>query len=623
MANFADQEHPARGLKRLRLLGLKRVSPEKRSRPSAVFLQIDGLSYRNFRRAIGSGKLPFLSRLLRKRQAVAGPWHAMLPTSTAAFQAGLFYGHNDNIPGFHWYDKITGREVHMNGTGDTARVEEEIQQQAPHYRGLLAGGSSYSALYTGGADNTFLTFARLFSPRYNLTTKRRWLMLFMISQLLLLGRVLYYTVIELILTLYDLIRGLLSRKNTLHEFKFAFPRIFSVVVCREIATLAAILDIYRGVGPIYVNYFAYDEHAHHRGPDSRFAFWALRGIDASIRRIWKAAQKARRSKIRHYDVFIWSDHGQVESTPFHDLFQETPEYHFDMLFQALYRKDDKDYLEKLHGQAGVKKTAPIQGTHHAPLFQMAAPENLELQARRADFVSESSPRWLAHLVNRLMQPALDFRSYIESLSPTSTARGFHFVSTGPMAHAYFTDDKEPLTYEQVRMRYPYFLELIAQHKGCGFILCRTGAGGCQIGYDGQWLDIFDEEAIRAHFPLDFARIILSRRKDLCRWANMKSSGDLLIFGQREPDRPVITYTYEHGSHGGPSPQETLPFLLVPVAIAPNWPEISHEKVEKLLTLKDLHHRLRQAYNPQRIVELKRDIIPLDIAIAPESYSKQA
>lgn len=610
MKQSPDLPHTAHRLGRLRLLGLQRASREKRARPSCVMLQIDGLSHENFQRALQTGKLPFLARLLEQRQAVAGPWRSMLPTSTSAFQTGLFYGNNDDIPGFFWYDKTRGRKVKMNGSEDTARLEEEMKGRVAPYPGLLAGGSSYSALFTGGAENTIMTFARLFSPRYNLKARRGWIWLFILSQFLLLARVAYYTLIEFCLCIYDLVRALLTGKNRSAEFKFIIPRIFSVVICREIATLATILDIWRGVGPVYVNYFAYDEHAHLRGPDSRFAYWTLRGIDASIHRIWRAAEKARRQGVRHYDVFVWSDHGQTPSVPFHELFQGEPGQHFDMLFRALYGPLQKGVA----GGETRRKKPPV------------APGYVEMQGQRAEQLSEMGPRWMRRVMNPLIRPAREVEAYLEQIHPPDPEHRISFVSTGPVAHLCVDSCAAPLSYEDWCEQFPLFLKLIAQHQGIGFTLARTRAGGCRVGYDGHWLDLAKADELRRHLPRSMARMLTERSEEFRRWANMKSAGDLLIFGQREAGRPAIAYTYEFGSHGGPSPQETAPFIVVPAAIAASWPEVGGAKSERLLTLADLHRRLRMTYNPQNIIELDPAwpaAAPVDAPAEPSPFEQQA
>ena len=60
----------------------------------------------------------------------------------------------------------------------------------------------------------------------------------------------------------------------------------------------------------------YHEQSHRRGPASRFAHWTLKGIDAAVRRIYRDAQ---RSAVRDYDVWIYADHGQEETVPYHRL----------------------------------------------------------------------------------------------------------------------------------------------------------------------------------------------------------------------------------------------------------------------------------------------------------------
>lgn len=46
----------------------------------------------------------------------------------------------------------------------------------------------------------------------------------------------------------------------------------------------AIFDIKSGTKVIHLNFMGYDEHAHRRGPSSRFAYWTLKGIDAAVKK---------------------------------------------------------------------------------------------------------------------------------------------------------------------------------------------------------------------------------------------------------------------------------------------------------------------------------------------------
>jgi hypothetical protein len=120
-------------------------------------------------------------------------------------------------------------------------------------------------------------------------------------------------VVEMVLAVLDFFRDTLSGRNFFSELQFVPTRVAICVLLREWVTAGAQIDAARGLPVIHVNYLGYDEQAHHRGPSSAFAHWSLRGIDEAIERIWKAAHRSRR---RHYDLWVYSDHGQEAVTPF-------------------------------------------------------------------------------------------------------------------------------------------------------------------------------------------------------------------------------------------------------------------------------------------------------------------
>lgn len=566
-------------LRKISWLGLE---PEQAGNHSTfVITQIDGLSEANFQRALRANRLPYLSKLLREKKMVVGPWRALVPTSTAAFQIGMFYGIFDRIPGFFWFGREQERRIRMNNSDDTAMVEKEAIQWADPYPGLLSGGSSYSALFTGGASNTLLTFSRLFSPRLNLSTRNRWIYLFILSQVFLVLRIIYYSLVEVIISFYDFVKSLLSPVSPMAEMKFLFPRIASVVFCREIATLAAILDIYRGVGPIYLNYFSYDEHAHHRGPNSAYAFWTLRGLDASIRRIWKAAQRAEKMGIRSYDVIVMSDHGQVRSYPFYDVMEQGADQHFDLLFKALYGSANNGG-EQASGNGRRRRQRP----------KRHSPELVERQLQRTDDVLPAFVG-LRSIFKFLTLPAR--RSLMRDEKMRERDVQIQFVTTGPLAHMCLAGRQGCVPYEEWLERFPLFLDVIAQHDGVGFTLCRTRSGGCMVGSKGEWVDLDDEQAVGRICTPAAAEAIRKHREELQTLANMDWAGDFLLFGYGRPDHRVVSYSFERGSHGGVSPEETTPFFMVPAGRAEHWPELSGFDRVNLLTLPMLHDRLKMLY----------------------------
>jgi hypothetical protein len=536
--------------------------------------------------------MPFLAGLLKDGAARLVPWRAMLPTSTSAFQAGLFYGDNADIPGFFWLDKRSGQVVRMNGLEDTARVEERIRARVAPYAGLLAGGSSYSALFAGGARYTFMTFSRMFSPRLNLSTSWRMVLLFALSQAMSLLRIAWYSIVELALALYDLAVGLFKSRNKFLEFRFLFPRVASVVFCRELATLATVLDVYRGVGPIYVNHFAYDEHAHHRGPRSRFAFWTLKGLDASIRRVGRAIDYARERGIREYDLYVWSDHGQVATAPFHERMEQDPERHFDLLFRTFYGRTDaqRREAERRHAAERIERGRIVRGPRRRRALHH------ERAAGRIEHIEGAFPVGVRRVVKTMARPAREAAAREARKYPLDPEHRVRVVTTGPVANLYLMDTVEPIAYETWRESYPHFIDAVAAHQALGFALARRADGGCMAGCAGAWFALEDDAAMRQACPALVLGVLQQRREEFRRWANMPSAGDLILFGLGAGDGEAsVSFSYEYGGHAGPSQEETTPFILLPTGGAARWPEAALRQERPVLTLEDLHRAFREAY----------------------------
>src|SRR5690606_15383089 len=119
--------------------------------------------------------------------------------------------------------------------------------------------------------------------------------------------------VELLLAVIDCIRGTIAGHDLWRELKFIPMRVAVVIALRELATIGVEMDVARGLPVIHVNFLGYDEQAHRRGPASPFAHWTLKGIDGAIARIWRAAHRSAR---RHYDIWIYSDHGQEHTVSF-------------------------------------------------------------------------------------------------------------------------------------------------------------------------------------------------------------------------------------------------------------------------------------------------------------------
>src|SRR5262250_925688 len=209
-----------------------RLGPaETTARRRFLVVQIDGLSREVFATALRGGRIPNIARLLADGRFVARAMSVGLPSSTPAFQAAAMYGVKPDIPGFHYYDKRAQRELHFPEPGVADFVES---RHARGRRGILEGGSCYGCVFTGGADNSFLTFARLMKP-----TRAGLSLLRLAASTLLLGWVVtkcfVLTAVELWRFLWRL---LLERESVSHDgLRWLGLKIVFSIWLRELFTL--------------------------------------------------------------------------------------------------------------------------------------------------------------------------------------------------------------------------------------------------------------------------------------------------------------------------------------------------------------------------------------------------
>ena len=132
------------------LVRLWRLPPAMKDegRAGLVMIQIDGLSLFELQRAIKSGKLPFLRRLMHRERYTPQPLYTGLPATTPAVQGELFYGVSSIVPAFQYFDRELGRMVNLFEPATAAALEKRL---AGLGAGLLQGGSAYSDIFAGGA----------------------------------------------------------------------------------------------------------------------------------------------------------------------------------------------------------------------------------------------------------------------------------------------------------------------------------------------------------------------------------------------------------------------------------------------------------------------------------------
>jgi hypothetical protein len=289
-----------------------RLSPPTGDQPARRFLviQIDGLSREVFDRALAGGSLRNTRRLLATGRLARRDLAVGMPTSTPAFQASIMYGVRPDIPGFHFYDKRAGRELHFPQRGVAALVERRI---AGDGAGILEGGACYACVFTGGASDSLWTYARLKQlTRAGSGLRRTVLSVLLIGWVAL--KSVGLTLVTVARTVARAPAALLAGRFRLRRTVLALGVDIGVSIwARHLFTLLVSADLYRGVPAIYVNFLDYDVAAHAFGPEDRLAFRALRRVDRSIGQLVRIL---RRLPELGYDLYILSDHGQARCRPF-------------------------------------------------------------------------------------------------------------------------------------------------------------------------------------------------------------------------------------------------------------------------------------------------------------------
>ncbi len=290
----------------LRLSKLERPTAE----PGLVMVQIDGLSFTQFNRALQKKKLPFLGMLLRKEQYVLHPFYSGLPSNTPAVQGELFYGVKGCVPAFNFMDRSTGEQVKMFDAKYVEKFEPRLKAQGV---GLLEGGSSYSNIYTGGAKESHFCWGKMGWDGIWHAINPTVLPFVIILYLDIFVRTFLLLVVEFFLAVVECLKGTFKGRVFLRELELVYLRTLICVFLRDFIVAGVCMDIRRGLPVIHMNFLGYDEQAHCRGPSSRFAHWALLGIDEAIKNIHHVM---RESSYRDYDLWVYSDHGQEKTVPY-------------------------------------------------------------------------------------------------------------------------------------------------------------------------------------------------------------------------------------------------------------------------------------------------------------------
>ncbi len=486
----------------MKLFGLHKSEHTPRNK-GLIIIQIDALSKKQIENAIQAGRVPFIKSLLNKQYYKLYSHYSGMPCSTAAVQAELFYGIKAAVPAFSFYDYKTKRVFIMFNPSDVREIEHRLKQKG---KPLLTSGTAYSDIYTGGAEESHYCIANLiikkiFRPRHILS--------FIIMPLMhfySLVRTIILFVIEIFLAVTDFFRGLIKGQDIGKELKFIPSRVAMCVLLREFIVIGAKIDIARGMPVIHLNFMGYHEQSHRRGATSRFAHWTLRGIDEAIKRVWVAAHK---SAVREYDVWLYSDHGQIDSISYMKKFGKTIHEAVEETFVDMKFSRSKNQTHKKIGflaRTGLRKSRFFAGIF--PSHPLPDDNN--------PVITALGPTGHVYLRNSL--ETRDIKKFVLDL-----------IKHTHVPMVFLTNKNNPEKKVEVWTEEGHFI------------------------LPDQADEVFDTSSVFYHEMLqDF---IYSCKQVNC--------GDLIMCGWDKKTGKCLTFAIENGSHGGITTEEAEGFAVVP------------------------------------------------------------
>jgi hypothetical protein len=469
--------------------------------------------------------MPFVQRLVDRHGFRVAPMNVGLPSSTPAFQMAAMYGVRPDIPGFHYHDKQRHDDIYFPRAGDAAHVEET---QARGREGIVGDGSTYGCVFTGGAVNNLFSFAMLKRPSG--AGLLRLLSLFVVL-LWVMAKCVVLTAVELVRAFMRLIADPVT--ETGRGWKWLAIKIGLSVWVRQLFTLAVSSDIYRGAPSIYVNYLDYDVFAHAYGPRSRRAYRALRRIDASIHQLWNVM---RRVPEHQYDLYILSDHGQTDSTPYTRLHGGV--------------RIERHLFDEFFDPSG---TAPVTTATSRGRRLLSAVQTLRRNRPYGVF-----QRFLNYLER-------DFLSQLTDVRETHERGGVRVVAAGPNAFVYFMHSVDPVPIEAIDERSPGLVDELSRSRGIGLVLVRS-AKGPVCAWRGKRYAMSELGA----GPFAGREDVDLVGQGIADLMAMRCAGDLVLYGHGTLDGDV-SFIAEQGAHAGPSADEMQTFIVHPGHATPPAP----------------------------------------------------
>ncbi len=497
-----------------------------------IIMQIDGLPHQILMKAVSEGHMPYLQSLLASGHFNVSRYRCGIPGNTPATQSGIMYGENGEIPAFRWLRKKDDTLISFKNPLSARMMEKRISKDR---QGILHGGSSYVNLLSGGATRSVFTLSTFLTQDMQKRLSGLAIFLLIFLNIVPLLRTLASSVLELSRELFEYLEIRLKGRTQKSEGFFPIVRIFSNVLFFEVATMGALIDINRGKRAIYLTYNGYDEAAHQRGPETKYALKALRVIDKGIRKVVNRTLKKKRGM--RYDVFVLSDHGQHPSIPFRYQYGESLE-------NFIYSKVEEGRITQYGG-----------GEHVKDYLMLALSSTLQGFADQNLFFMRRMFKNLARYIERNIGQE-ERKTSKESIS---------ILNSSPMSNIYFNFSPDRVDLEEIERVYPGLVGALVRHEGIGLIVCSSNGEPLILSRQGRVFYRNGAKTVDGEDPLKPFEDAEYIEQEILTQMAMPEAGDLVLYGAYSDSR-VINFEEQMGGHGGIGGMQNTPFILYPSGV---------------------------------------------------------
>lgn len=480
-----------------------------------VFLQLDGVGHEVLQRAAKDGVMPTVAEWLATTHRLT-PWRTDWSSQTGASQLAILHGTNHDVPAFRWYEKDTGRVMVSNRPASAAELQRRAIERTGDGGLLTVDGASRGNLFSGGADQLALVLS-MAARRGKANRSRAGYFAYFsdpANAVRTAGAFLAEVVREIRQSTGARLRGDTPRIG--RGGLYPFIRAFATVVERDVVVAAVLGDMLAGRTAVYADLVAYDEVAHHSGPQSSDAMQVLERLDRSLALIAKVSEHTPRG----YRIVLLSDHGQSPG----------------QTFEGAYGLTLKDLV-----RAGCG----------LPVSRRAERSKSGAEARDAARLT------LHTALHRRPVEGAD-----EVAAPSSEPI---VLASGNLALISFPDVPARLSREEIDARHPALLRTLAGHPGVGFLLVRSEAhGSLVLGPGGVEIPLaeLDDDGPLAVFGAGVADAV--RRTD-----SFPHVADIMVNSMYDPETGTVhAFEPQIGSHGGLGGEQSQPFLLSPLELSP-------------------------------------------------------